>query len=110
MHFSVRLKKGGPAVVTMPPMRALLLESPADTSAAWLQDLADEFIEDPQCRLALFGGDASGAVLVSLWSRTVVDEVVGGLRPLLPPGASLRVLALADGGFDGTPMPETVRQ
>ncbi len=88
----------------------LLLESPGETSAAWLQELADEFIEDPQCRLALFGGDASGAVLFSMWPATVVEEVAAGVRPMLPSGASLRVLALADGGEDEPPPLKRVRQ
>jgi len=79
-------------------MRALLVESPADLPAGWLQELTDEFIEDPQCRLALFGGDESGAVLFSLWSASIIDEVASGLRDTTP-GATMRVLALADSGF-----------
>lgn len=84
-------------------MRALLLESPANLPVDWLQELADEFIEDPQCRLALFGGDESGAVLFSLWVPSVAEEVAEGLREALPSGATIRFLALADSGFGESP-------
>jgi hypothetical protein len=80
-------------------MRALLVESPADLPAGWLQELTDEFIEDPQCRLALFGGDESGAVLFSVWLPSIIDEVASGLRETTPSGATIRLLALTDSGF-----------
>ncbi len=94
----------------MPQMRALLIESPPDVPAGWLQELADEFIEDPQCRLALFGGDATGALLFSLWDPDVVDEVAEGLRATVPTGAVVRSISLADAGVDGPPAGETMRQ
>ncbi len=94
----------------MPQMRALLLESPPDLPADWLQELTDEFVEDPQCRLALFGGDETGAVLFSLWDPRVVDEVAEGLRAAMPHGATIRALALADSGFGDPAGDETLRQ
>ena len=100
--------RSGRAVVSMPQMRALLLQSAPDMPAAWIQELTDEFIEDPQCRLAVFGGDEIGVVLFSLWDSTVADEVVEGLRDSLPSGATVRLLALAEGGLDVPP--ESLRQ
>ena len=94
----------------MPQMRALLLESPPDQPADWLQELTDEFVEDPQCRLALFGGDESGAVLFSLWDPAIVDEVARGLQSTVPPGATVRSLSLADGGLSDSSTDETLRQ
>jgi len=94
----------------MPQMRALLLESPPDISAEWLRELTDEFIEDPQCRLALFGGDDAGAVLFSLWDPSVADEVAIGLRAAMPSEATIRSLSLAGGGKGGTASDETLRQ
>ncbi len=87
----------------MPLMRALLVESPADLPADWLRELADDFIEDPQCRVVLFGGDESGAVLFSTWAQSLADEVADGLRTTIPAGATIRLLALADSGFSESP-------
>ena len=87
----------------MPLMRALLLQSPPDLPATWIQELADEFIEDPQCRLAVFGGDQSGAVLFSLWDPSVVEEVAEGLRAEIPSNATMQLLSLADSGFGKPP-------
>lgn len=80
-------------------MRALIVESPPDLPADWLKALTDEFIEDPQCRMAVFGGDARGAVVFSLWDSAIADEVAAGIRETLPAGADLRLLSLADSGF-----------
>lgn len=98
------------SVVTMPLMRALLLQSPPDLPAAWLQELTDEFIEDPQCRLAVFGGDQSGAVLFSLWDPSVVEEVAEGLRTEIPSNATIRLLSMADSGFGSPPSGGALRE
>lgn len=94
----------------MPAMRALLIQSPPDLPAAWLQELADEFIEDPQCRLAVFGGDQSGAVLFSLWDPSLAEEVAEGLRAEIPSGATIRLLSLADSGFGEPPSGGALRE
>lgn len=94
----------------MPLMRALLLQSPPNLPADWLQELTDEFIEDPQCRLAVFGGDEAGAVLFSLWDPSVVEEVAVGLRAGIPSDATIRLLSLADSGFSEPPTGGALRE
>jgi len=59
-------------------------------------ELADEFVEDPHCRLVLMGSDPEGVVLVTIWEAELVDEVKAGLASLTVDGVRLRRLAVVD--------------
>jgi hypothetical protein len=77
-------------------MQALLLEYPGETVPTWLAELADEFVEDPQCRLVLLGSDSSGVALITIWETDMVGEVEAGLVSLVADGARLRRLKVFD--------------
>ncbi|MDH3261061.1 MAG: hypothetical protein OEM81_05640 [Acidimicrobiia bacterium] len=77
-------------------MEALLLEVGGDRVPEWMIELADEFVEDPHCRLVLMGSDPEGVVLVTIWEAELVDEVKAGLASLTVDGVRLRRLAVVD--------------
>jgi hypothetical protein len=57
-------------------------------------ELADEFVEDPHCRLVLMASDREGAVIIS--EAEMVDEVETGLAGLDVEGVRLRRLSVVD--------------
>jgi len=77
-------------------MQALLLEHEGETVPRWMAELADEFVEDPHCRLVLLGSDAVGVALITIWETVMVGEVEAGLVGLVADGARLRRLKVFD--------------
>ena len=75
-------------------MEGLLFEFGEESVS--MMELADEFVEDPYCRLVLMGSDAQGAVLVTIWETEMVGEVEAGLAGLAAEGVRLRRLTVAD--------------
>jgi len=81
---------------TIPGMEALLLEFSGDRVPGWMAELADEFIEDPHCRLVLMGSDQEGVLLVTIWEAEMLGEVQAGLSDFAVEGVRLRRLAVVD--------------
>ena len=77
-------------------MEALLLEFGGEGTSEWMIELADELVEDPQCRLVLMGSDQRGAVLVTIWEADMIGEVEAGLAGLVADGVRLRRLSVVD--------------
>lgn len=77
-------------------MEALLLELGGAAAPEWMVALADEFVEDPHCRLVLMGSDPEGVVLVTIWDEEMVGEVQTGLEAFATEGVRLRRLTVAD--------------
>lgn len=77
-------------------MEALILEQPSAESTGWLAELADDFLEDPECRLVLMGWDDEGAVLITIWEPEMVSDIEAGLRGILEGGARLRRVPVLD--------------
>ncbi len=77
-------------------MEALIVEQPGGAPGRWLADLADEFVEDPECRLVMLGSDADGSVLITIWEPEMVSDVETGVRGLLEGAARLRRLSVVD--------------
>lgn len=59
-----------------------------------IEMLADEMSEDPRCEMVLAGFDAQGAILVSIWDPTSVDEVEEGLKTAF--GSEVRRVQMVD--------------
>lgn len=77
-------------------MEALILEQPGGGASPWLTELADEFLEDPECRLVLMGADADGSVLITIWEPEMAADVEAGLRGLLEGATRLRRMEVLD--------------
>jgi len=58
--------------------------------------LADELVEDPQCRLVLAGVDPGGLVLVTIWETRMVGEVGVGPASFAMDGVRFRLLTVVD--------------
>lgn len=77
-------------------MEALLIESVERGSPEWMEDLAEELVEDPHCHLILMGSDPHGVVLITIWEAEMVGEVEAGLASLAVDGVRLRRMSVVD--------------
>ncbi len=50
----------------------------------WLEEMVDEFTEDPHCHFVLVGADDTTVMFLSLWSEGVADEVAASMASMAP--------------------------
>ncbi len=75
-------------------MESVVVEFPRDHEPAWLQEMVDEFTEDPYCHLVMVGADEAGVVLTTMWSAEVAADVAVALTAL-DPAVTVRRLVLS---------------
>ncbi len=73
-----------------------MLEFGGEHVPQWVVELADEFVEDPYCRLVLLGSDTEGVALVTIWETEMVGAVEAGLAGLVADGVRLRRFTVVD--------------
>lgn len=76
-------------------MESLVLEFPLDEVPSWLEEMADEFTEDPFCHFVMVGGDSESVLFVTTWNSEIVAEVESSLRAMMLPSGSIRRLVLS---------------
>lgn len=76
-------------------MESLVLEFPHDEVPSWLEEMADEFTEDPFCQFVMVGGDETSVLFVTTWDSAIIDEVESSLRSMMLPSGSIRRLVLS---------------
>ena len=60
-------------------MESVTVEFPRHHEPAWLQEMVDEFTEDPYCHLVMVGADDDGVVLTTMWAAEVAGDVATAL-------------------------------
>jgi hypothetical protein len=63
-------------------MESVTVEFPRHHEPAWLQDIVDEFTEDPYCHLVMVGADDDGVVLTTMWAAEVARDVATALAAM----------------------------
>lgn len=80
----------------MPPMEALVFTFVGEHSPPWMPELAEEFVEDPHCRLVLLGTDSEGTLLITIWEPDMAAEVEQGVAALDLEGVHIRRVKMLD--------------
>jgi len=84
-------------------MESISVEFPRHHEPAWLQEMVDEFIEDPYCHLVMVAADDEGVVLTTMWSADVAADVAAALVAMDPAVKVRRMVlsvpAVEDSGF-----------
>jgi hypothetical protein len=80
----------------MPKMEALVFTFAGEGAPPWMPELADEFIEDPHCRLVLLGTDPEDKLLITIWESEMAVEVEQGLAEFVGEGVRLRRMKVID--------------
>lgn len=76
-------------------MESLITEFPHDDVPAWLEEMADEFTEDPFCHSVMVGADEESVMMITMWDSAVVQEVEESLRSMVLASGSVRRLYLS---------------
>lgn len=75
-------------------MESVTVEFPRHHEPAWLQEMVDEFTEDPYCHLVMVGADDDGVVLTTMWAAEVAGDVATALAAM-DPVVSVRRMVLS---------------
>ena len=75
-------------------MESVTVEFPRHHEPAWLQEMVDEFTEDPYCHLVMVGADDDGVVLTTMWAAEVAGDVATTLAAM-DPVVSVRRMVLS---------------
>ncbi len=75
-------------------MESVTVEFPRHHEPAWLQEMVDEFTEDPYCHLVMVGADDDGVVLTTMWAAEVAGDVATALADM-DPAVSVRRMVLS---------------
>lgn len=75
-------------------MESVTVEFPRHHEPAWLQEMVDEFTEDPYCHLVMVGADDDGVVLTTMWAAEVAGDVATALAAM-DSGVSVRRMVLS---------------
>lgn len=75
-------------------MESVTVEFPRHHEPAWLQELVDEFTEDPYCHLVMVGADDDGVVLTTMWAAGVAGDVATALAAM-DSAVSVRCMVLS---------------
>lgn len=75
-------------------MESVTVEFPRHYEPAWLQEMVDEFTEDPYCHLVMVGADDGGVVLTTMWAAEVAGDVATALAAM-DPVVSVRRMVLS---------------
>lgn len=73
-------------------MESISVEFARGYEPDWLQEMVDEFTEDPYCHLVMLGADDEGVVFTTMWASEVAGEVADALRKLDPVVAVRRLV------------------
>jgi hypothetical protein len=80
----------------MRTMEALVFTFEGEDAPQWMPELAEEFVEDPHCRLVLLGTDSEGTLLITIWEPEVAAEVEAGVVGMAVGGIRLRRMRVID--------------
>jgi len=75
-------------------MESITVEFPRHHEPDWLQEMVDEFTEDPYCHLVMVGADDDGVVLTTMWTEAVAADVASALKAM-DPSVTVRRMALS---------------
>jgi hypothetical protein len=76
-------------------MESLILEFPHKEVPAWLEEMADEFTEDPFCHMVMVGADSDSVLFMSLWESSMASEVEASMRSMMLPSGTVRRLIVS---------------
>lgn len=76
-------------------MESIIVEFARDDTPSWLEEMVDEFTEDPFCTGVLVGADDKAVFFISLWASAVAEDVAANLTGLSPVTASVRRIVLS---------------
>ena len=72
-------------------MESITVEFARHAAPDWLQEMVDEFTEDPYCHLVMVGADDTSVVLTTMWSAEVAEQVANALAEMEPAGIVRRM-------------------
>lgn len=72
-------------------MESITVEFARHGEPEWLQEMVDEFTEDPYCHLVMVGADDDVVVLTTMWSTEVAEQVADALVEMQPAGKVRRM-------------------
>ncbi len=75
-------------------MESVTVEFPRHHEPAWLQEMVDEFTEDPYCHLVMVGADDESVVFTTMWAAEVAGDVAAALAAM-DPAVSVRRMILS---------------
>jgi len=78
-------------------MESLIVEFDRSAVPAWIEEMVDEFTEDPHCRMVVVGADEAGVVMISMWPSRVVGDVEAAMRNMAPEALFRRLLMSVPG-------------
>ena len=76
-------------------MESIMVEFRRDDTPSWLEEMVDEFTEDPFCHGVLVGADEASVFFISLWAAAMAGDVEVSLRQMVPDSASLRRIVMS---------------
>lgn len=72
-------------------MESLIVEFDRAAVPGWLEEMVDEFTEDPHCHMVVVGADDGGVLMISMWPDRVVGDVEEALRGMAPDAMVRRI-------------------